>query len=145
MAISQMPSPINKYLAFAFSISLPPSIPLTTPSYSIVFLLGTAFLNYLCNGLPLTYYSAHQPFSSHLISPSEPLTFRVSQGSVLGPILFYLYTTPLSTLISLSSISRLLYTDDTQLFLSFIPKNFPTAICDLKSIMSLIYSWMSFN
>ena len=51
-------------------------------------------------------------------SPSSPLTCGVPQGSVLGPVLFKLYTTPLSSLISASSISHLLYADDTKLFIS---------------------------
>ena len=46
-------------------------------------------------------------------SASAPLTCGVPQGSVPGPVLFNLYTTPLSSLISASSLSHLLYADDT--------------------------------
>ena len=114
------------YLAFAFSISLPPSTPLITLSYCIVFLLSSVFLNYPCKTLYLTYHSAHQPFPSHLISLSICTShLRIATRLRSGPILFNMYTTPLCTLISLSSISHLLYADDTQLFISFIPQNFP--------------------
>ena len=60
------------------------------------------------------------------------------------PLLFNLYTT-LSSVISASTVSHLLYADDTPLFISFIPKNFLLAISDLQSTVSLISSWMSSN
>ena len=76
-------------------------------------------------------------------SPSSPLTCGDPQGSVLCSVFFNLYTTPLSYLISALSISHLLYADDTQLFISFVPKNFSSAINNLQFTITLISSWMS--
>ena len=81
---------------------------------------------------------------SHSFS-SSPLTCRVPQCSVLGPVLFILYITPLSSLISASSIFHLLYRYDTQLFISFVPENFLSAISNLQSTITLITSLMSSN
>ena len=77
-------------------------------------------------------FLSFQSFTSHLssrisstaippnISPSSPVSFDVPQGSVLGPILLNLCTTPLSSFISSSTLSRLLYINDSKLFISFM-------------------------
>ena len=63
----------------------------------------------------------------------------VLQGSVLGPILVNLYTTPLSTVIANTSLSHHLYAEDTQLFTLFVPKDFPFVITQLQSSVSTTF------
>ena len=84
-------------------------------------------------------------FISSTQIPFIPSYLRSSTRLHSRPSSFNLYTTPLSSLISASSISHLLYADDTQLFISLVPKNFSSAINNLQSTITLISSLMSSN
>jgi hypothetical protein len=56
-----------------------------------------------------------------------------------------MYTTPLSTLLTGSSVDHHLYADDTQLFISFLPAQFNSSIDHLQSVFSHVSAWMSAN
>ena len=53
------------------------------------------------------------------VASSKELNCGVRQGSVRGPLLFTMYTAPLSVIISgFSGIKHHLYADNTQIFMS---------------------------
>ena len=73
----------------------------------------------------------------------------VNRGSVLGSLLFIMYTTPLRTL-PLSHLSPWtrpyhLYADDTQLFFSFYPQDLDLSIARLQNAIYHISYWMTAN
>jgi len=94
----------------------------------------------------LTSYLSSRSFVVSINSTSSatsPLCQGVPQGSVLGPLLFILYTTPLSSLIPDSSVGHHLFPDDTQLFISFRAPEFSANILHLQNTIDLVSQWMS--
>ena len=79
------------------------------------------------------------------LSSKADLTFGDPQGSVLGPLLFTLYTTPLSSMVSEHAIHHHLYADDSQLYVSFASGDSAAALNGLQSCLALVHSWMSTN
>ncbi len=79
------------------------------------------------------------------LSSKVDLPFGVPQGSVLGPLLFTLYTTPLSQVISDHSVPHHLYADDSQLYVSFASQEFSDSLEKLQSCLSSVQRWMLAN
>ena len=74
-------------------------------------------------------------------SPETPLTRGAWQGSVLDPLLFSLYTTSVSDILTNSSINFHLYPDDTQLYISFSAPDSNQYLAFLSNTLDRLFLW----
>ena len=83
------------------------------------FQIGMEYLGRLKFGFLICKIGTNQEKIKTLSSLSDKLTllYGVPQGSVLGPVLLTLYTTPLSAIISSFDINHHLYADDIKIFM----------------------------
>ena len=76
-------------------------------------------------------------------SDKVTLSYGSPQGSVLGPVLFTLYTTPLSTIIPSFDINHHLYADDTQIYMSLSVSNAKESLEKLQHCLMGVSAWMT--
>ncbi|XP_033103984.1 uncharacterized protein LOC117106687 [Anneissia japonica] len=96
-------------------------------------------------------------FTSYLTSRKQQVRIRnsssacinvesgVPQGSILGPILFLIYVSPLSNIISSHEVRYHAYADDTQLYLSFHVNHWSEAKKTIEACVRDSQSWLSQN
>ncbi len=115
----------------------------------------TILLNRLKNigitGLVYDWFSSYLTgrtqavFLDGVSSDSVNVTCGVPQGSVLGPILFNIYTQPLGELTRKHGLNYHFYADDTQLYTSFSIKDSNTSVMSVSECIVDIKTWMKSN
>ena len=77
-----------------------------------------------------------------------PLECGVPQGSILEPILYLLYTSPLADILKHHNMCYHLYADDTQRYVSFVTNDdnaLNSSITKIENCLSDINLWMTAN
>ena len=79
------------------------------------------------------------------LSEERALRFGAPQGSVIGPILFTMYSAPLQDIITQHGLKCVMYADDTQLYVIFHPSDKNSAMQKLVTCVNDIKVWSTSN
>ena len=99
----------------------------------------------------LQWFSSYLTDRTHYISLSKNCSAfahvhsGVPQGSVLGPILFIMYTTPLSATIDTHSMKHHSFADDLQLQMSAPPDKISALLHSMQSCICDVKAWATAN
>ena len=79
------------------------------------------------------------------VSSTTQLKTGVPQGSVLGPILFTSFISPIQFVTSQFNVDQQQYADDTQVFISLSKGNSPDRVSRLETALVHLTSWFYLN
>ena len=110
-------------------------------------------LNHLygLDGVVLDWITSYLSQRSHVVKVDDAFSqsvkddFGVPQGSVIGPLMYTLYSAPISTIIDAHGLSSMLYADDTQIYIAFHPHDQQATIVIINNCLSDIVSWANKN
>ena len=106
------------------------------------------------SGEVLNWFKSYLSYRSQVVSIRDAVTeviyllFGVPQGSVLGPLVFVMYTRPIGLIARKHGVQFHLYADDTQLYVSLdvnYETNRKSSLDTLESCISEIRVWMTHN
>ena len=104
-----------------------------------------------CTGTVLGWFESYlsnrtqSVFVNDVQSAPSTLKYGVPQGSVLGPILFTMYTQPLGSVIQQLGTTYHFFADDSQLHDSAAPSDFPNLVRDIASCIEEVEVWIKGN
>ena len=104
----------------------------------------------LC-GTPLSWITSYLSHRKQFItvgnntSNEESINRVVPQGSVLGPLLFSLYTSEIEDLFTAHSMDAMIYADDTQFYIALKDTNRSESLQRLQHCIDDIRSWSTLN
>ena len=90
------------------------------------------------------FQNRHQSVKiENTLSDKVLASYGVPQGSVLGPVLFTLYTTPLSAIISSYGINHHVCADDTKIYMPLSVSNAKESLEKLQHCVMAVSAWMT--
>ena len=101
------------------------------------------------SGMALNWFSSYLTGRRQAVIVGEEsashtaLTRGVPQGSVMGPLLFTIYTLALGDIVRQHDIDAHFYADDTQLYATFSSNNSTNVIAKMEGCVSEIRTWMA--
>lgn len=114
-------------------------------------LLQTLNTHFGISGIALSWFRSYLSDRTQRIKIDEynskptNVIYGVPQGSVLGPVLFVMYTKPLFLEIDRRMIPNQSFADDTQLYKACVPSEIQSTVLALQDCITDIKEWMTCN